>query len=96
VSRHPRSTRRVLDRCFEALCVECRHTLDPPETLAGVPDGEREHCRRIRSIDDVDEIVVALRVVDRLDLDFQFVELCLGLPDYRPNSPTPVISIDTS
>ena len=42
-------------------------------------DGEREHRLRIRGIDDVDEIVVALRVVDRLYLDAQFVELCLGL-----------------
>jgi hypothetical protein len=71
----------ILDRCFEALCVEGRHTLDPPQTLGGVPDGEREHRLRIRGIDDVDEIVVALRVVDRLYLDAQFVELCLGLLD---------------
>src|SRR5262249_56932842 len=77
--RCPRSARRALDRCFEALCVEGRHTLDPPETLAGVPDGEREHRLRIRGIDDVDEIVVALRVVDRLYLNAQLVELCLGL-----------------
>ena len=35
----------------------------------------------IRGIDDVDEIVVALRVVDRLDFDAQLVELCLGLVD---------------
>src|SRR5262245_42992860 len=49
--------------------------------LGGVPDGEREHRLRIRGIDDVDEVVVALRVVDRLDLDAQFVELCLGLLD---------------
>src|SRR4029450_7176930 len=40
-----------------------------------------EHGLRIRGIDDVDEIVVALRVVDRLYLDAQFVELCLGLLD---------------
>src|SRR5215471_21221351 len=79
--RQARSARRVLDRCFEALCVEGRHTLDPPETLRRVPDGEREHRLRIRGIDDVDEIVVALRVVDRLDLDAQFVELGLGLLD---------------
>src|SRR5215813_5873237 len=77
----PRSAHCVLDRCFEALCVEGRHTLDPPQTLGGVPDGEREHRLRIRGIDDVDEIVIALRVVDRLYLDAQFVELCLGLPD---------------
>src|SRR5215831_6198240 len=76
-----RSARCVLDRRFEALCVEGRHTLDPPQTLGGVPDGEREHRLRIRGIDDVDEVVVALRVVDRLYLDAQFVELCLGLPD---------------
>src|SRR5262245_62527471 len=49
--------------------------------LGGVPHGEREHRLRIRGIDDVDEVVVALRVVDRLDLDAQFVELCLGLLD---------------
>src|SRR5262245_5272010 len=77
--RCPRSARRALDRCFEGLCVEGRHTLDPPETLAGVPDGEREHRLGIRRIDDVDEIVVALRVVDRLYLNAQLVELCLGL-----------------
>src|SRR5215475_13639835 len=47
----------------------------------GVPHGERKHRLRIRGIDDVDEVVVALRVVDRLDLDAQFVELCLGLLD---------------
>ena len=40
------SARRVLDRGFEALWVEGRHTLDPAQTLGGVPDGEREHgCR---------------------------------------------------
>src|SRR5215813_2537225 len=77
----PRSGRCVLDRGFEALWVEGRHTLDPPQMLGGVPDGEREHRLRIRGIDDVDEVVVALRVVDRLDLDAQFVELCLGLLD---------------
>src|SRR5262249_53837611 len=49
--------------------------------LGGVPHGERKHRLRIRGIDDVDEVVVALRVVDRLDLDAQFVELCLGLLD---------------
>src|SRR5262245_35351839 len=49
--------------------------------LGGVPHGEREHRLRIRGIDDVDEVVVALRVVDRLDLDAQLVELCLGLLD---------------
>src|SRR6516225_3512466 len=76
-----RSARCVLDRRFEALCVEGRHTLDPPQTLGGVPDRECEHRLRIRGIDDVDEVVVALRVVDRLYLDTQFVELCLGLPD---------------
>src|SRR5262245_66380651 len=76
-----RSVRCVLDRCFEALCVEGWHTLDPPQTLGGVPDGEREHRLRIRGIDDIDEIVVALRVVDRLYLDAQFVVLCLGLLD---------------
>src|SRR6516165_5877393 len=76
-----RSARCVLDRGFEALRVEGRHTLDPPQVLGGVPDGKREHCLRIRGIDDVDEVVVALRVVDRLDLDAQFVELCLGLLD---------------
>ena len=76
-----RSARCVLDRRFEAPCVERRHTLDPPQTLGGVPDGEREHGLRIRGIDDVDEVVVTLRVVDRLYLDAQFVELCLGLLD---------------
>src|SRR5215469_13839340 len=79
--RQARSARRVLDRCFEALCVEGRHTLDPPQTLGRVPDGEREHRFRIRGINNVDEIVVALRVVDRLDLDTQIVELCLGVAD---------------
>src|ERR1700741_4388690 len=49
--------------------------------LGGVPDGEREHRLWIRGIDDVDEIVVALRVVDRLDLDAQSVELCPGFAD---------------
>src|SRR5262245_54368959 len=49
--------------------------------LGGVPDGEREHRLRIRGIDDVDEVVVALRVVDRFDLDAEFVELCLGFLD---------------
>ena len=29
----PRSARCVLTRCFEGLCVEGRHTLDPPQTL---------------------------------------------------------------
>src|SRR5262245_54072304 len=77
----PRSVRCVLDRCFEALCVKGRHALDPPQTLGGVPDGEREHRLRIRGIDDIDESVVALRVVDRLYLDAQFVELRLGLLD---------------
>src|SRR6516162_10257967 len=79
LSAAPRSAHRVLDRCFEALCVEGRHTLDPPQMLGGVPNGEREHRLRIRGIDDVDEIVIALRIVDRLYLDAQFVELCLGL-----------------
>src|SRR5690348_14172069 len=37
-----RSAHCVLERCFEALCIECRHTLDPPQMLGGVPDGERE------------------------------------------------------
>src|SRR5262245_7352571 len=49
--------------------------------LGGVPHGERKHRLRIRGIDDVDEIVIALRVVDRLNLDAQFVEFCLGLLD---------------
>src|SRR5215471_4875822 len=81
LSTATRSGRRVLDRGFEALCVEGRHTLDPPQTLGRVPDGEREHRFRIRGINNVDEIVVALRVVDRLDLDTQIVELCLGVAD---------------
>src|SRR5262249_9090271 len=81
LSTATRSGRRVLDRGFEALCVEGRHALDPSQMLGGVPDGEREHRLRVRGIDDVDEIVVALRVVDRLDLDAQFVELGLGLLD---------------
>src|SRR6478735_4868098 len=71
----------VLDRGFEGLRVEGRHALDPPQTLSRVPDGEREHRLRLRGIHDVDEIVVTLRVVDRLDLDAQLVELCLGLAD---------------
>jgi len=33
-----RSARCALDRRFEALCVEGWHTLDPPQTLGGVPD----------------------------------------------------------
>src|SRR5262249_12584381 len=37
----PRSARSVLDRCFTDLCVEGAHALDPPQTLAGVPDRER-------------------------------------------------------
>src|ERR1700716_4704641 len=86
---HRRSARCVLDRGFEALCVEGRHTLDPPQTLGRVPDGEREHRLLIRRIDDVDEIVVALRVVDRLDLDAQLVGLCLGLADPTACLPTP-------
>src|SRR5207247_6894972 len=64
-----RLARGVLDRGFEGLCVKGRHTLDSPQTLGRVPDGEREHRLLIRGIDDVDEIVVALRVMDRLDLN---------------------------
>ena len=45
-----------------------RHTLDPPQTLSAVADGEREHRLRIRRIDAVDEIVVALRLVARFYL----------------------------
>ena len=60
-----RSARCVLDRRFEALCVEGRHTLDPPQTLGGVPDRECEHRLRIRGIDDVDEVVVAWRAASR-------------------------------
>src|ERR1700751_6084775 len=76
-----RSVRSVLDCSFEGLCFERRHALDPPQTVGGVPDGKRKDRLRIPSIDDVDEIVVALGVVDGLELDAQFVELCLGLAD---------------
>ena len=55
--------------------------MDPAQTLGGVPDGKRKERLRIRGIDDVDEIVLALRIVDRLDLDAKFVEPCLSLAD---------------
>ena len=71
----------VLDRAFEGLGVKGRHALHLAEALGRIPDREGEHRPCIRSVDDVDEIVVALRVVDRLDLDTQRVELGFGLVD---------------
>ena len=52
--------------------------MESPQPLVGVPDGKGKNRFRLRGIDDVDEIVVTLRVVDRLDLDAKFVELRVG------------------
>src|SRR5262245_819767 len=78
-SRYRRLARYVLERGLERFCVEGRHGLHLAETLRRVPDREGKHRPRIRRINDIDEIVVALRVVDRLDLDAELVEFRLGL-----------------
>src|SRR5262249_53674852 len=65
---------RLLRRCDERLLAigGPRH---PPQPLVGVPDREREHRLGIGRIGDVDEIVLALRVVDRLDSDAELPRL---------------------
>ena len=67
---------------FSLACSELKEP--EPETLGGVPDGKRKNRFRIPGIHDADEIVIALRVVDGLELNAQFVELCFGLADPLP------------
>src|SRR5215470_59480 len=55
------------------------HALDTTHPLRRIPHREAQQRFGIGSIDDIDEIVVALGVVDRLQLDAELFELATRL-----------------
>src|SRR3546814_14940557 len=58
-----------------------RQALDQAKSLGSVPDRVGVHLFGIGGSVDVDEVVVALRLVDRLELDPQLLKLGFGLAD---------------